>query len=189
MHKTHFARRLCVEEVKQLPKEVKVEQVRELREEIEGSKALLLTDYRGLTVSEITTLRRKLREAGAEYKVVKNTLFHLAAEGLVSSEIDRLLAGPTAIAFVSVDPIAPAKTISDFMREHKAMSIKGGYFEGMVYNPEQVQALAKIPPKEVLIAQAVGAIASPLSGLVGTLQGVISNFVYTLQAVADQKAA
>jgi len=175
--------------VKQLPKEKNIEQVREIRADLESSKALLITDYRGLTVSQITTLRRKLRETGAEYKVVKNTLFHLAAEGLISNEIDEMLAGPTAIAFVSDDPIAPAKILSDFVKESKILSLKGGYFEGMVYSAEQVQALAKIPPKDVLIAQVVGGIAAPLSGLVGTLNGVISNFVYTLQAVADQKAA
>ena len=172
-----------------MPKEKNIEQVREIRADLESSKALLITDYRGLTVSQITTLRRKLRETGAEYKVVKNTLFHLAAEGLISNEIDEMLAGPTAIAFVSDDPIAPAKILSDFVKESKILSLKGGYFEGMVYSAEQVQALAKIPPKDVLIAQVVGGIAAPLSGLVGTLNGVISNFVYTLQAVADQKAA
>lgn len=172
-----------------MPKEEKVEAVQELRERIEGSNSLLLTDYRGLTVSEITTLRKALREAGADYKVVKNTLFRLAAEKLADSGIYDLLVGPTAVAFVRNDPIAPAKTIMDFAKDHKELEVKGGYVEGRLLAAEQIQALARIPPKEVLLAQLVWSIQSPISGLVGTLQGLMSNLVYTLQGVADQKAA
>jgi large subunit ribosomal protein L10 len=172
-----------------MPKDVKVEMVRELREDIGKSTALLMTDYRGLKVSETQALRRKLREAGADYKIVKNTLFDLAFEAGEDSEIKSLLVGPTAIAFVHNDAIASAKAIVDFMRDHKAMSIKGGYVDGRVYGPEQIQALSKVPPRDVLISQMLGAVQGPLSGLVGTLQGIMSNLVYTLQAVADQKAA
>ena len=172
-----------------MPKEEKVEAVQELRERIEGSNSLLLTDYRGLTVSDITTLRKALREAGAEYKVVKNTLFRLAAEKLADSGVYDLLVGPTAVAFVHNDPIAPAKTIMDFAKDHKELEVKGGYVEGRLLAADQIQALARIPPKEVLLAQLVWSIRSPISGLVGTLQGLMSNLVYTVQAVADQKAA
>lgn len=172
-----------------MPKEEKIKAVQELREKIEGSNSLLLTDYRGLTVSEITTLRRTLREKGADYKVVKNTLFKLAAEKLADSGVCDLLAGPTAVAFVHNDPIASAKAIMDFTRDHKELEVKGGYVEGRLLTADQVQALSKIPPKQVLLAQLVGSIQSPIAGLVGTLQGLMSNLVYTLQAVADQKAA
>jgi large subunit ribosomal protein L10 len=173
----------------QLPKEEKVEAVQEIRKSIEGSSSLLLTDYRGLTVSEITTLRRTLHDAGADYKVVKNTLFKLAADKLAESGIYDLLAGPTAVAFVHNDPIAPAKAIVDFAREHKELEVKGGYVEGRLLTADQIQTLSRIPPKEVLLAQLVGSIQSPISGFVGTLQGLLSNLVYTLQAVADQKTA
>jgi len=172
-----------------LPKEEKVRLVDELRENINSSSALLLTDYRGLTVSEITALRRNLRETGTEYKVVKNTLFEMAAQGIVDSLLVELLKGPTAVAFVHNDPIAPAKAIVDFMRDHKALSIKGGVVEGQFCSGDQIQALSKVPPLEILIGQLMGAIQSPITGLVGTLQGCMSNLVYTLQAVVDQKAA
>lgn len=160
-----------------------------MRQAIDGSGALILTDYRGLSVSEITDLRRKLRQAGAEYKVVKNTLFRLAAGNLVEQGMAEMLEGPTAIAFVQSEPIAPAKTIVDFMVEHKTLQMKGGYFEGSVLSADQMKALSKIPPKEVLLAQAVGAIQAPISGFVGTLQGLLSGLVYTLQAVSEKKAA
>lgn len=172
-----------------MPKEEKIEAVKELRENIEGSNSLLLTDYRGLTVSEITTLRRTLHEKGADYKVVKNTLFKLAAEKLADSGIYDLLAGPTAVAFVHNDPIASAKAIMDFTRDHKDLEVKGGYVEGRLLTADQIQTLSKIPPKEILLAQLVGSIQSPIAGLVGTLQGLMSNLVYTLQAVSEQKAA
>ena len=172
-----------------MPKEEKIERVSELREDINKSSALLLTDYRGLTVKEISALRRSLREAGAEYKVVKNTLFELASKDTLDPQIAQMLEGPTAVAFIYDDPIAPAKAIADFMRDHKALSIKGGVVEGHFYGGDQIQALSKIPPKEVLIAQMLGAMQSPIAGFVGTLQGLMSNLVYTLQAVSDQKAA
>lgn len=172
-----------------MPKEVKFGLVNELREDINGSSALLMTDYRGLTVSEVTILRRRLRETGTEYKVVKNTLFERAAEQMAEIGITKLLEGPTAVAFVHNDPIAPAKAIVEFMLTHKAMSIKGGIVEGQLYDAAQIQALSKVPPREVLLSQMLGAMQSPIAGLVGTLQGCISNLVYTLQSVADQRAA
>jgi len=172
-----------------LPREDKIEVVRELREDIERSNALLLTDYRGLTVKEISALRRSLREAGAEYKVVKNSLFELAAESMADSGLPQLLEGPTAVAFVRNDPVLSAKVIADFMREHKTLSIKGGFVEGQLYTADQIQALSKVPPRDVLVAQLLGSIQLPISNLVGTLQGLVSSLVYTLQAVADQKAA
>ena len=180
---------LSDKEVMQLPKEKKVEFVRKLREDITSSKAFLLTDYRGLNVSEITALRRSLRDTGAEYRVVKNTLFQLAAEDLGESGLAGLLEGPTAVAFVHQDAIATAKALVGFMRVHKALSIKGGYMDGGLFDGEQIQALSKVPPREVLVSQLLGALQSPMAGLVGTLQGVVSEFVYTLQAVADKKAA
>jgi len=173
----------------QLPKEKNVESVRKLHEDIANSSAFLLTDYRGLSVSEITALRRSLRDTGAEYHVVKNTLFQLAAEDLGESGVLGLLEGPTAVAFAHQDVIATAKALVEFMRVHKALSIKGGYLDGSVFDGEQIQALSKVPPREVLVSQLLGALQSPMAGLVGTLQGVVSEFVYTLQAVADKKAA
>lgn len=172
-----------------MPREDKVQLVRELREIIEGSSAMILTDYRGLTVSDITALRRKLREVGADYRVVKNTLFQLAAVDLGCSDMSSFLSGPTAVAFVHDEPVAPAKALMDFIREHKTPRIKGGLVEGKAYGPEQIQELSKIPPKEILVSQLLGSVQAPITGLVGTLNGLMANLVYTLQAVSEKKAA
>lgn len=172
-----------------MPKQEKIDLVKEIHEDIEKSNALFVTDYRGLTVSEITTLRRNLREAGTDYTVVKNTLFELAAKDLVSEDLTPFLVGPTAVAFVHQDAIASAKALVDFARTHKLLEIKGGYVEGKVLDAVQIQALSKIPSREILISQMLGAFQSPIAGFVGTLQGIVSEFVFTLQAVADKKAA
>lgn len=172
-----------------MPKQEKVDLVTKMHEDIQNSDALVMTDYRGLTVSEITDLRRSLRDAGTTYAVVKNTLFELAAKDQVKEDVTPLLVGPTAVAFVRQDPIASAKALVEFARTHKALEIKGGYVDGQVMSAAEITALSKIPPKEVLISQMLGAFQSPITGFVGTLQGIMSQFVFTLQAVADQKAA
>jgi large subunit ribosomal protein L10 len=153
---------------------------------LEKSAGAILTDYRGLTVSEITELRKRLREQGAEYHVVKNTLFRRALNN--GEGLNPFLEGPTAVAFALEDPVGPAKVLVDFIREKRKVAVKAGYIDGRVYTADQMTALSKLPSKQVLLGQAVGAIQSPMSGLVFTLQGVISKFVYTLQSIADQKA-
>jgi len=172
-----------------LPNEEKAEAVSRLEEDIRGAVSLLLTDYRGLNVSEISDLRRKLRESGAEYKVVKNTLFKRAAAQASEINLDELLEGPTAVAFVHHDPVVVAKALTDFMKDHKTLSLKGGYVEGQLYAADQIEQLSKIPPRPVLYARMLGCMQSPMSNLVGTLQGVVSSLVYTLQAAAEKKAA
>jgi len=170
------------------PAAQKVEVVAELRELIGQTSAAILTDYRGLSVAELTDLRKKLRAADAEFRVVKNTLFKLAGDGLLPiSELDSQLAGPTAIGFAKGDPVAATKVIVDFVKDHKAISVKGGVVEGRVVDVAGVEALSKVPPREVLISQMLGSLQSPISGLVGTLNGIISNFVFTLQAIADKQ--
>ncbi len=172
-----------------MPKQKNIDDVASLKQDVESSSAMLVTDYRGLTVSEITVLRRKLRETDTEYKVAKNTLLTLAAGERATDEFVKMLEGPTAIAFVKGDdPVAPAKAIVDFIKDHKSMSIKGAFVEGQVLDTDEVTALSKIPPKDILISRMIGSIQSPISGLVGTLQGTISGLVYTLQSVADQKS-
>jgi large subunit ribosomal protein L10 len=172
-----------------LPNQEKLETVAELQQDVQSSNSLLMTDYRGLTVSEITQLRRKLRDAGSDYKVAKNTLLTIAVGDGAPAGLDQLLAGPTAVAFVKTDAVAAAKAIVDFAKDHKAMSVKGGLVEGRILGPEQITALSKVPPKEVLIAMMLGSMQAPITGLVGTLSGCLSNLVFTLQAVVDQKAA
>jgi large subunit ribosomal protein L10 len=173
-----------------MPTVQKEQTVAELREMFTGSQAAILTDYRGLKVSDLTQLRRKLRTVDAEFHIVKNTLFRRATDGLITDEeFLGHLEGPTAIGFAKSDPTGVAKTMLEYAKDHKTFSIKGAYVEGRVLGPEQITALSKLPSKDVLIAQLMGSLNAPIANLVGTLQGVISNFVYTLQAISDQKGA
>lgn len=163
--------------------------VAELKEKFSAAKGAVLTNYRGLTVAQDTKLRRKLREAGVEYRVVKNTLTRIAADQSGVSELDPYLEGPTAIALSFSDPVAPAKIISDFLKETKTqvLEIKAGLVEGKVIDADGVKALASLPSREVLIAKALGSMQAPITGFVNVLQGNIRNLVYALEAVRKQK--
>ena len=172
------------------PAEAKVELVSELRALVGQTKAAILTDYRGLSVAEMTELRKKLRDVDAEYRVVKNTLFKLAAgDAMPIAEMGEFLTGPTAIGFAKADPVAVAKILLDYARDHKAMSVKAGVMDGRILSAAQVESLSKVPPRDVLLSQMIGSLQSPISGFVGTLSGIISNFVFTLQAIADKQGA
>ncbi len=151
------------------------------------SRAVVLADYRGLNVSALTQLRRRLGEAGVELRVVKNTLTAIAARQTGLGGLEGLLVGPTAIAFAPGDPVAPAKIISDFAREHKELAIKGGVLEGKVIGADDVRSLALLPPREVMLGRVAVTIAMPMSALAGALAGVMRNLVYSLDAVRRQK--
>lgn len=171
------------------PRADKVKVVAAQQDMFAGATAAYLTDYRGMTVAEVTRLRRKLREVGGEYHVVKNTLFRRAAGDRLTPELEAMLKGPTAIAFAQGDPVAVAKALTDFLRDLRKpeVVIRGAFIDGKVLSPADVTALAKLPPREVILAMAVGAIQSPLSAFGGTLHGVLSEFARTLQAVVDQQ--
>jgi len=174
-----------------MPTAQKEQTVAEVAEAIKQSQAVLFTDYRGLTVAQVTELRRELRNSGTSFSVVKNTLFRRAAEGQIPSnpQLDETLNGPTAVAFANKDAVATAKAFVDYIAAHRGtpLKIKGAVLDGRFYDSAGVEALSKVPPREVLIAQMLGSLQSPISGLVGTLNGIVSNFVYTLQAIHDQK--
>lgn len=173
-----------------MPTAEKEQKVTGLREIIQASNGAIVTDYRGLSVADLTELRKKMREVNAEFHVVKNTLFKLASEGLIADEtFSKFLEGPSGIGFAMGDPVAASKALLSFVKDHKTMVVKAAYVEGRVLDADQVVALSKLPSKEQLIAQMLGSLNSPIVGLVGTLNGIISNFVFTLQAIADQKAA
>jgi large subunit ribosomal protein L10 len=171
------------------PRQDKVETVGELNDIFSRSTGAILTDYRGLTVSEITQLRGKLRAAGGEYHVVKNTLFRRALADSLSPELNNVLGGPTAVAFAQEDVVATTKAVLDFLRDLRKpdVKVKGGYVDGRFYTPDQVTALSRVPPREVVLGQAVGTIQAPLSNFVGTLNGALGEFVRTLQAYADKQ--
>lgn len=165
----------------------KVAVVTEIKEKLSRSQGTILTDYRGLNVAQATELRKRLREAGVEYKVVKNTLTILAAREGGFEDIVSLLTGPTAIAFGYDDPVAPAKVISQFAKENQDLEIKGGLLDGKMLDVEGVKALAELPSRDEMLAQVARAFQAPISGLVNVLQGTIRNFVYVLDAVREQK--
>ena len=165
----------------------KTAEVEQLEAKLRAAGGVILTDFRGLTVGEITTLRGKLREAGVEYRVVKNTLFALAAKSIGVQGLEAYLAGPTAAAFVGRDPVAAAKIIQEFIRQTRKLTIKGSVISGQAYNQARTKALADLPSREQLVAQVVGGIAAPLSGLAGTLSALPRKLVYALEQIRQQR--
>lgn len=170
------------------PRADKVAEVAELKDML-ASDTIILTDYQGLDVKGVTSVRRKLKEAGSGYRVVKNSLFELASVGLPAEKLTEGLVGPTAMVYTSDDPVAAAKALQEFMKGAHPIAVKSAIVEGHLLSAEQVVELSKIPAKQVLYAMVVGGLQSPITGLVGTLQQLISQLVFTLQGVADQKAA
>ncbi len=146
--------------------------VQELIEEFKSAQSLLVTDYRGLTVQQDTDLRNALRKEKVTYKVVKNTLASIAAKEAGLDGMETLFDGPTAIAYSKTDVVAPAKVLQFYADKIEAFSIKGGLMDNKLLSVADVKALATIPPKEVLYAQIVCAIASPISGLAMILNAI-----------------
>lgn len=161
--------------------------IEELKEKFENSKVAILADYRGLNVTEATRLRRRLREAGCEFKVAKNTLVGLVVKSKGLDALEQYLEGPIGIAFSS-DPVAPAKVLAEFIREAKKMEVKAGVLDGKVIDAKAVKALADLPSREVLLAKVLGGMQAPLYGFAGVLAGTLRSFVYTLEAVRQQRA-
>lgn len=170
------------------PRPEKVAVVDEVRAKLESADAAVLTEYRGLTVSASEELRRALREAGGEYKIYKNTLVRIAAREL-GLELDDLLTGPTAIAFVEGDPVNVAKALRDFAKTNPALIIKGGLLGETFLDERAVAALADLEPREVLLAKLAGALAAPMQQLAGLLEALPRNFAYGLKALIDQGGA
>ena len=157
--------------------QIKSQVVAEIVEKLQKSSSTIVVDYKGLTVEEVTELRKKMREAGVEYKVYKNTLVRRAAQEVGITEFnDELLVGTNAIAFGYEDPIAPARVIKEFMEDHPKMKLKMGVVEGEFYTEAQIVEFANIPPREVLLAKLLGSLKAPMS-----------NFVYLLDAVIKEK--
>ncbi len=173
----------------------KVAVVDEVREKFSASDAAVLTEYRGLDVPAMAELRTALRESGGEYKVYKNTLVRFAVEEL-GLEIDDLLTGPTAIAFVGEqadgsagDPVGVAKALKEFAKTHEALIIKGGLLEEQRLSAEEISALAEIAPRDVLLAQLAGAMAAPMQQFAALLKALPQNMAYALQALIEQGGA
>jgi large subunit ribosomal protein L10 len=177
------------------PRPEKVAVVDEVRERFTTSSAALLTEYRGLDVSALGELRRALRDAGGEYKVYKNTLVRFAARE-AGLEIDELLTGPTAIAFVGERPdgeagdaVMVAKALRDFARTYPALVVKGGVMDSNPLSADDARALADVEPREVLLAKIAGAFAAPMQQFAGLLEALPRNFAYGLSALIDKGGA
>lgn len=171
------------------PRPEKVAEVQDLEQRLRTSAVVILTDYRGLTVSEIGTLRARLREASLEYRVAKNTLLNRAAEQAGVSGLEPYLVGPTAVVFGHDDPGAPARILQEFIRQYRKLGIKGGVVEGQTLGPDGVQTLATLPTKLELVAKLLGTMQAPLRGLVTVLTGPQRGLVTVLDAVRKQREA
>jgi large subunit ribosomal protein L10 len=169
----------------------KAETVESVSVLLKESQAVILTDYRGLTVTQINDIRKKLRDSDASFAVVKNTLLKRAADATFPADAQRdaALNGPTAVAFATKDAVLTSKTLLDYIASNRTtpLKIKGAVVGGKFYDSKGVDALSKVPPREVLISQMLGSFNAPITGLVGTLNGIISNFVFTLQAIHDKQ--
>lgn len=150
------------------------------------SSAVLAVDYRGLSVTDAAQLRVRLREADATLRVVKNSLTELAAEKAGMEELKALLEGPTALTFIRGDAALAAKALAEFARATQVVSFKGGFMDGEALAVEQIQAIARLPARDVLHGQLVGMIASPLTGLVRTLGALIQGLALQLGQIAEQ---
>lgn len=163
--------------------------VEEIREKLADADAAMLTEYRGLTVTEIAALRAALRPTATEYKVFKNTLARRAAEEAGLAEIVPMLEGPVAIAFVRGDAVSAAKALRDFAKTTPALVIKGGLLGPRVLYPSDVEALADVPPREVLLARLAGGFQAPLTKAAGLFQAFTRNMAYGVKALIDQRVA
>jgi large subunit ribosomal protein L10 len=177
------------------PRPEKVAIVEEVKGRLESAEAVMVTEYRGLTVDAISQLRINLRPSGGSYKVYKNTLVRRAAEGL-NEEFTELLVGPTALAFTETTPdgeagdvVTVAKALKDFAKDNPHLVVKGGLFEGNFIDADGLKQLAEIEPREVLLAKLAGMIAAPMTQMAGLLQALPRDMAYGLKALIDQGGA
>ncbi len=161
--------------------------VAELKEKFNQAQAMIITDYKGLNVEDMTELRRQLREEGVDFKVVKNTLATIAAEEAGVEQIEEYFVGPTAIAFGIEDVVSPAKVLVDYSKENDNLEIKAGTLKGKLISQDKLKALADIPSREVLLGQVLAGMQAPITGLVRVLNGNISGLVRVLNSIKEQK--
>lgn len=175
-----------------ITRQAKEQVVQELTQELGELKLAVLTSYRGLSVAEVTELRKNLRAEGSSYRVTKNTLLRIAAQSTPAlAEIaPETFTGPTALAISTSDEVAPARVVFQYAKKHKALEIVGAITgDGRVLTAADVKALATLPSREQLLAQLVGTIAAPLTGFMGVLKADVAQIVYVLNAIRDTKDA
>ena len=163
-----------------MPTQEKVETLEDFKSRLDGVKTVLVTEYRGLTVQQLSDLRKQLRGVSAQYKIVKNRLAKLAMTDNGLAQLHPHLKGPTGMVLSKEDPVSVAKALHTFARTNQALAIKVGLVDGQVLPPAELKALSELPTKEAIRAQIVGAIQGPLAQLVGLLQGVQRDLAYVL---------
>ena len=170
-------------------KAFKSEKIDAIKSKVEKAQVALVTEYKGLTVEEITNLRRELQKQGGDYMVTKNTLTKVAVKGTDYEALTDLMKGPIAIAFGFEDQVSPAKIVSKFIKDTKKGEILGAVMEGNLLSASEAKALANLPSKEELFAKMLGSINSPASGIVGSVNAVMAQLTRAMAAVRDQKTA
>src|SRR5579863_1695116 len=169
------------------PRPEKTAIVTEVRERLDAADAAILTEYRGLTVAELAALRTALRVVGCDYKIYKNTLVRRAVAGNEHEELAALLSGPTAITFVTGEVSAAAKALRDFARTYPSLVVKGGLHPEGFLSTQDLQALADLPSRDVLLARVAGAIAAPLQQMAGLIEALPRNLAYGLSALLEKQ--
>jgi len=172
-----------------MPTERKNESIKELKARVAASPNFILTDYRGLTVGELRTLRVSLRKSSAEYAIIKNTLFGKAIGDERLGELRAMLEGPTAVAFTGEDVVGAAKALVQFANDSKKLRIKAGYIDGLLYDTAKIEQLSKVPSRVELYAKLVGSLKSPIHRLHNVLHGSKRKLVSVLSAIHEQKSA
>jgi len=172
-----------------MPRKEKELIVDDLSDKIKTTNGVVLTDYQGLTVAEISELRAKLRPLKCEYKVIKNTLSKLALKKAGVADFEKYFKGPTAVAIQMGDPVSSSKVLIDFSKEHAKLKFKAGLLGGKILSIEDIKALANLPSREALIAKLLGTMNAPITSFVRVLNAVPSSLVYVLEAIRKQKEA
>jgi len=170
-----------------MPNAVKIEAVAKLKKFFEDSNSLFVTDYQGLNVADITVLRKNLRENNIKYLIAKNTLMKIAARESGLVDLDAHLVGPTAVAFTSDDPTIAARILHDSFKEKELPKMKAFVVEAKLYDGKEIKRLADLPSKMTLYSYVVSAVESPLTSLVGSIDGFFRELVGTVDALAEQR--
>lgn len=172
-----------------MPTVTKEAQVAEIKDRFNAAAAVIMVDYRGLTVKQMQLLRTSVREAGGEIKIYKNSLTEIAVRELALPSMDEFLAGPTAFVFIEGDAVAPAKALTTFAKGNQALELKGGFVQNQIVDAAGVTAIASLPSREELVAKLLGTMLNPLTGTVRVLSGPARALVTVVDAIAKDKAA
>lgn len=167
----------------------KKEVVKQIEEKLNAAKLVVFTDYRGLTVDEMSDLRNRLRVPGVEYKVLKNTMTEFALKNTGHEDIIADITGPNAVLFSNEDPVGPVKSVFEFIKQYKKLEVKIGILEGQKLEADRIKALADLPSREVLIAQVLGTMQAPITSFVYVLNANLTGLARAIDQIREKKAA